>query len=68
MWGFEEVPSDFPDCQMHADALQDRKERGVPTLIEDRELPYFHARMERRRDSRLKRGTISQRGTFVADT
>eukprot|EP00972_Heterocapsa_arctica_P060764 8962388-Heterocapsa_arctica.AAC.1 len=64
IWGFEEVPSDFPDYHMHADALQDRKERGVPTLIEDRDLPDFHAIMERRRESRLKRGTISQGGTF----
>eukprot|EP00972_Heterocapsa_arctica_P097637 14406984-Heterocapsa_arctica.AAC.1 len=29
IWGFEEVPSDFPDYQVHADALQDRKERGA---------------------------------------
>eukprot|EP00972_Heterocapsa_arctica_P071236 10521913-Heterocapsa_arctica.AAC.1 len=28
IWGFEEVPLDFPDYQIHADALQDRKERG----------------------------------------
>eukprot|EP00972_Heterocapsa_arctica_P092760 13680393-Heterocapsa_arctica.AAC.1 len=27
-WGFEEVPSDYPDYQMHVDALRDRQERG----------------------------------------
>eukprot|EP00972_Heterocapsa_arctica_P096027 14166273-Heterocapsa_arctica.AAC.1 len=28
IWGSEEVPEDYPDYQMHADDLQDRKERG----------------------------------------
>eukprot|EP00972_Heterocapsa_arctica_P038669 5698529-Heterocapsa_arctica.AAC.1 len=57
IWGFEVLPEDYPDYQMHADALQDRKESGVPTLIEERDLQYFYARMERRRESRMKRGT-----------
>eukprot|EP00972_Heterocapsa_arctica_P113072 16435177-Heterocapsa_arctica.AAC.1 len=28
IWGFEEVTSDYPDYQMHVDALRDRHERG----------------------------------------
>eukprot|EP00972_Heterocapsa_arctica_P100663 14842389-Heterocapsa_arctica.AAC.1 len=54
--GFEEVPAGYPDYQMHADALRDRHERGVPTLIDERDHSYFYARMERRRESRRKRG------------
>eukprot|EP00972_Heterocapsa_arctica_P043483 6420150-Heterocapsa_arctica.AAC.1 len=68
IWGLEEVALDHPDYQTYADALQDRKERGVPTQIEDRDLPYFHARMERRRESRQRRGISWQGGTSIADT
>eukprot|EP00972_Heterocapsa_arctica_P110423 16256881-Heterocapsa_arctica.AAC.1 len=56
IWGFEEVPTTFPDYQIHTDALMDRRERGAPTLIEERDLPVFFARMERRRESRRQRG------------
>eukprot|EP00972_Heterocapsa_arctica_P040622 5987382-Heterocapsa_arctica.AAC.1 len=28
IWVFEEVPTNFPDYQMHADALINRRERG----------------------------------------
>ncbi len=56
IWGFEDVPTNFPDYQMHVDAFIDRRERVVPMLIEERDLPYFCARMERRRESRMRRG------------
>eukprot|EP00972_Heterocapsa_arctica_P018933 2796666-Heterocapsa_arctica.AAC.1 len=56
IWGFEEVPTNYPDYQMHVDALSDRQARGVPPLIEERDLPDFFARMERRRESRMQRG------------
>eukprot|EP00972_Heterocapsa_arctica_P068197 10071456-Heterocapsa_arctica.AAC.1 len=59
IWGFEKVPANCPDYQMHVDALRERQERGVPTLIEERDLPYFIARMERRRESRMQRGVAS---------
>eukprot|EP00972_Heterocapsa_arctica_P024581 3624425-Heterocapsa_arctica.AAC.2 len=41
IWGFQDVPRDFPDYQTHADALQDRHERGVPTLLDERDLHIF---------------------------
>eukprot|EP00972_Heterocapsa_arctica_P061048 9002922-Heterocapsa_arctica.AAC.1 len=56
IWGCEEVPTNYPDYQTHVDALKDRLERGVPTLIEERDLPDFFARMERRRESRMQSG------------
>eukprot|EP00972_Heterocapsa_arctica_P012590 1850024-Heterocapsa_arctica.AAC.1 len=40
---------------MHADALQDRHVRGIPTLKEEQDLDYFNERMERRRESRQMR-------------
>eukprot|EP00972_Heterocapsa_arctica_P115810 16449795-Heterocapsa_arctica.AAC.1 len=63
IWGFDEVPTHWPNYQIHADALQDRKMRGVPTQIEEQDLADFHERIERRRESRLRRG-ISD----IADT
>eukprot|EP00972_Heterocapsa_arctica_P101872 15008619-Heterocapsa_arctica.AAC.1 len=56
IWGSEEAPTDYPDYQMQTDALRDRHERGVPTLVEDRDQLDFFARMERRRESRRQRG------------
>eukprot|EP00972_Heterocapsa_arctica_P093571 13803033-Heterocapsa_arctica.AAC.1 len=68
IWGFEEVPRDFPDYQTHAEALEDRKERGVPTQIEDQDLPEFHAIMDMRRESRQRRGLNRLGGTIGSDT
>eukprot|EP00972_Heterocapsa_arctica_P002966 437210-Heterocapsa_arctica.AAC.1 len=68
IWGFDEVPYDQPNDQIHADALQDRKEREVPTQIEDLDLADFYSRMERRRESRQRRGINWQGGTLIADT
>eukprot|EP00972_Heterocapsa_arctica_P016939 2500384-Heterocapsa_arctica.AAC.1 len=30
IWGFDTVPENFPDYHVHAEALRDRCERGVP--------------------------------------
>eukprot|EP00972_Heterocapsa_arctica_P030335 4466519-Heterocapsa_arctica.AAC.1 len=40
---------------MHVDAWRDRRERGVPTLIAERDLPDFFASKERRREQNAKR-------------
>eukprot|EP00972_Heterocapsa_arctica_P061586 9083596-Heterocapsa_arctica.AAC.1 len=56
IWGFDQIPEGYQDYQRHAEALRDRYERGVPTLIEERDLPDFYARMERMRESRMRRG------------
>eukprot|EP00972_Heterocapsa_arctica_P105296 15515797-Heterocapsa_arctica.AAC.1 len=63
IWGFEEVPTDWPNYQMHADALQDRHVRGLPTLIEEQDMDDFNERLGRRRESRLMRGI-----NVIADT
>eukprot|EP00972_Heterocapsa_arctica_P047189 6961922-Heterocapsa_arctica.AAC.1 len=36
IWGFEEVPRDCSDYRIYADALEDRRERGVPTMLDER--------------------------------
>eukprot|EP00972_Heterocapsa_arctica_P016841 2486287-Heterocapsa_arctica.AAC.1 len=56
IWGFDQIPESYPDYQIRAEALRDRHERGVPTMIDERDLPDFYARMERRRESRMRRG------------
>eukprot|EP00972_Heterocapsa_arctica_P080559 11871349-Heterocapsa_arctica.AAC.1 len=35
IWGFDNVPENLPDYQMHIEALRDRCERGVPTLLDE---------------------------------
>eukprot|EP00972_Heterocapsa_arctica_P019550 2885484-Heterocapsa_arctica.AAC.1 len=62
IWGFDEVPLDWPNYQVYADALQDRHVRGIPTHIEERDLGQFYKRMDRRRESRLRRGIRAARG------
>eukprot|EP00972_Heterocapsa_arctica_P066939 9877897-Heterocapsa_arctica.AAC.1 len=56
IWGFDQIPENFPDYHIHAEALRARHERGVSTMIDERDLPDFYARMERRRESRMRRG------------
>eukprot|EP00972_Heterocapsa_arctica_P078815 11622984-Heterocapsa_arctica.AAC.1 len=59
IWGFKEVPTNYLDDQTHADALEDRSVRGVPTQIEEQDLDDFNERMERRRISRMRRGVTT---------
>eukprot|EP00972_Heterocapsa_arctica_P020266 2990259-Heterocapsa_arctica.AAC.1 len=63
IWGFDEVPTYWPNYQMHADALQDRHVRGIPTLIEEQDLDDFYEKMERIIESRQRRGI-----NVIADT
>eukprot|EP00972_Heterocapsa_arctica_P106155 15637915-Heterocapsa_arctica.AAC.1 len=56
IWGFDVIPESYPYYQRHAEALRDRYQRGVPTMIDEQDLPDFCARMERRRESRMRRG------------
>eukprot|EP00972_Heterocapsa_arctica_P039253 5784301-Heterocapsa_arctica.AAC.1 len=56
IWGFDTVPENFPDYHVHAEALRDRCERGFHTQLDERDHADFYARMERRRESRRRRG------------
>eukprot|EP00972_Heterocapsa_arctica_P038464 5666596-Heterocapsa_arctica.AAC.1 len=56
IWGFDMIPEDHPDYQLHAEALKDRCERGIPAQLDEEDYPDFYARVESRRESRTQRG------------
>ena len=55
VWGFDDPPLGFPDYDLHFKAYTDR-EKGIPTQIEEKDLPAFFERMRRRSISRRRRG------------
>ena len=54
IWGFAMVPESNPDHLRNLEALRNRQ-AGIPDQLEEDELPRFHARMQRRRETREKR-------------
>jgi hypothetical protein len=52
IWGFDNIPHDYPDRVRHAEALADRSERNIPTMLEENCWVDDFARMERRRIGR----------------
>eukprot|EP00972_Heterocapsa_arctica_P038897 5731953-Heterocapsa_arctica.AAC.1 len=44
IWGFDMVPEEHIDYYMHSEALRDRHERGIPTLLDERDHVEFFAR------------------------
>eukprot|EP00972_Heterocapsa_arctica_P007634 1113006-Heterocapsa_arctica.AAC.1 len=56
IWGFDMIPEDYPDYHLHAEALKDRYETGIPTPLDEQDYADFYARVERRRESRIQRG------------
>eukprot|EP00972_Heterocapsa_arctica_P023629 3481357-Heterocapsa_arctica.AAC.1 len=56
IWGFDNVLEGLPDYQLRVEALRDRSERGIPTLLSESVYGAFYGRMERRRENRMRRG------------
>jgi hypothetical protein len=48
IWGFHNIPSDYPERAMHMKALMDRTQ-GTPTSLTMDRWPAFFRRMERKR-------------------
>jgi hypothetical protein len=55
MWGFDDTPTGIPDYEMHCEAHTDR-ENGIPSQIQEEDLPAFFERVRRRTISRRRRG------------
>ncbi len=55
MWGFDDTPTGIPDYEMHCKAHTDR-ENGIPSQIQEEDLPAFFERVRRRNISRRRRG------------
>jgi hypothetical protein len=55
IWGFDETPPGFPDYELHCKAHTDR-ENGIPSQIQEEDLPAFFERVRRRNISRRRRG------------
>jgi hypothetical protein len=55
VWGFDDPPLGFPGYALHLKAYTDR-EKGIPSQIEEKDLPAFFERMRLRSISRRLRG------------
>ena len=55
VWGFDDPSLGFPDYDMHLKAYTDR-EKGIPSQIQEEDLPAFFERVRRRSISRRRRG------------
>ena len=53
IWGCAMVPESNPDLLINLEGLRNRQ-AGIPDQLEEDELPSYHARMQRRRETRDK--------------
>ena len=52
IWGFDNIPRDYPDRERHMEAFIDRSQGNTPTMLEESSWASYFARMERRRIGR----------------